>query len=78
MALFARYLKDALQKSGLGEMPSLECVQTACANGASTGFLSKVLGLMVDCADIGVKNLHKMAPDNDVGIYTETNGHETI
>lgn len=78
MALYALYLKDLLKASQLEGQLSLGVVQTAYANGSSTDFISKELGINVDCVDTGVKNLHKQATRYDLGIYFEANGHGTI
>jgi len=78
MALYALYLKEAIKKSGLESKLTIGVVQTAYANGAATDYITRVLGLKVDCVDTGVKNLHKQALNYDVGIYFEANGHGTI
>lgn len=78
MALYAFYLKDILRASELDKQLSLGVVQTAYANGSSTDYITKELGIAVDCVDTGVKNLHKKALDYDFGIYFEANGHGTI
>lgn len=53
-------------------------VQTAYANGNSTQYLSKTLGIRVTCTSTGVKFLHKQAQAYDIGIYFEANGHGTV
>lgn len=78
LALFAFYLKDELKNSELDQDLSLGVVQTPYANGSSTDYLRKELGLTVDFTDTGVKNLHKQAMEYDLGIYFEANGHGTI
>ncbi|KAF3449492.1 hypothetical protein FNV43_RR10220 [Rhamnella rubrinervis] len=52
-------------------------VQTAYANGASTGFL-KQQGLEVVFTPTGVKYLHEKSAQYDIGIYFEANDHGTI
>ena len=52
-------------------------VQTAYANGASTAYVTNVLGVDVACANTGVKFLHPAAEKFDVGVYFEANGHGT-
>jgi phosphoacetylglucosamine mutase len=47
------------------------------ANGGSTQHLVK-LGIPTACAKTGVKHLHHLAQDYDVGVYFEANGHGTI
>ncbi|KAL5197175.1 hypothetical protein ABZP36_000687 [Zizania latifolia] len=49
----------------------------AYANGASTDFLEN-LGLEVVFTPTGVKYLHKIALEYDIGIYFEANGHGTV
>lgn len=78
MALFALFLSDMLKAYQLEGQLSLGCVQTAYANGSSTDYLSKVLGIEADFTDTGVKNLHKQASKYDFGVYFEANGHGTI
>ncbi len=53
-------------------------VQTAYANGASTKYVEKSLGLPVVCTPTGVKWLHHAATKFDVGVYFEANGHGTV
>lgn len=53
-------------------------VQTAYANGASTKYVEKTLGLPVVCTKTGVKHLHHAATKFDVGVYFEANGHGTV
>lgn len=52
-------------------------VQTAYANGASTAYITNVLGVECTCANTGVKFLHPEAEKFDVGVYFEANGHGT-
>lgn len=78
MSLYAVYLKDLLEESGLRSKLTLGVVQTAYANGSSTEYLSKTLGTGVEFVDTGVKNLHKKTSEFDLGIYFEANGHGTI
>lgn len=69
-----------------GEVPGLPAlrvgvVQTAYANGASTGYLQNVLGdpKAVVIAKTGVKYVHHAAEEHfDVGVYFEANGHGTV
>lgn len=53
-------------------------VQTAYANGASTKYIEKTLGLPVVCTPTGVKWLHHAATKFDIGVYFEANGHGTV
>jgi len=74
--LIAGYIKELLKESGLDLAMGL--VQTAYANGASTSYISEKLGVPVACAKTGVKHLHHMALDFDIGVYFEANGHGTV
>lgn len=56
----------------------LGLVQTAYANGASTAYINEKLGVPVACAKTGVKHLHHMALQFDIGVYFEANGHGTV
>ena len=53
-------------------------MQTAYANGSSTGYMRDELGMTVLLAKTGVKHLHHLAESFDIGIYFEANGHGTI
>jgi len=75
-ALFCLFIKDCLDLAGVDV--KLGIVQTAYANGSSTNYLSEKLGVAVHCARTGVKHLHHMAQDFDIGVYFEANGHGTI
>eukprot|EP00041_Stephanoeca_diplocostata_P012748 m.214191 g.214191 ORF g.214191 m.214191 type:complete len:550 (+) comp19071_c0_seq3:126-1775(+) len=74
--LFAVFLQEKLQHAELTHL-KLGVVQTAYANGASTRCLGD-LGIPVGCAKTGVKHLHHMALEYDVGVYFEANGHGTV
>ena len=73
--LCAIYLNEKLAAAGLNL--NLGIVQTAYANGGSTAYLQN-LGIPVSCAKTGVKNLHHLALDYDIGVYFEANGHGTV
>ena len=73
-SLIALYIKKRL---GDDTKLNVGVVQTAYANGASTKFLEE-FGIQVDCAKTGVKNLHHLALNFDIGIYFEANGHGTV
>jgi len=73
-SLIALYIKKRL---GEDTKLNVGVVQTAYANGASTKFLEE-FGIQVDCAKTGVKNLHHLALNFDIGIYFEANGHGTV
>ena len=76
-ALLAVLLVQELRAAGLEESLSLGVVQTAYANGASTAFL-RSRGVTVAMAKTGVKYLHHVALEFDVGVYFEANGHGTV
>jgi len=74
--LLASYLKELVQNAQLSL--NLGIVQTAYANGSSTNFIEKVLGLNAACVPTGVKYLHHKAEEYDIGVYFEANGHGTV
>ncbi|SCU80991.1 LADA_0B10616g1_1 [Lachancea dasiensis] len=76
--LFAKFFQELLQTAGLRDELQLGTVQTAYANGSSTHYLEKMLGVPVTCTPTGVKHLHHEAVKFDIGIYFEANGHGTI
>ncbi|CAI7851054.1 unnamed protein product [Closterium sp. NIES-54] len=57
---------------------SLGVVQTAYANGASTAYVAWQLGCAPAVARTGVKHVHAVAEQWDVGVYFEANGHGTV
>jgi phosphoacetylglucosamine mutase len=76
--LAASFIGDLVRKSGLDEHINIAVVQTAYANGASTKYVEQVLKLKVECTPTGVKHLHHVAAQYDVGVYFEANGHGTV
>ena len=74
--LIAGHFKRLLTEAGVGL--NLGLVQTAYANGASTKYINGTLAVPVSCAKTGVKHLHHMALDYDIGVYFEANGHGTV
>ena len=68
----SRLLKDADVSASVG------IVQTAYANGASTRYMREVLKVEPLCTATGVKHLHHVAAEYDVGLYFEANGHGTV
>lgn len=74
--LIAGYIQKLLKESGL--KLALGLVQTAYANGSSTDYINKTLGVQVACAATGVKHLHHKALEFDIGVYFEANGHGTV
>lgn len=74
--LVAGYLQKLIKDSGL--KLNLGLVQTAYANGSSTEYINKTLGVEVACVPTGVKFLHHRALEFDVGVYFEANGHGTV
>jgi phosphoacetylglucosamine mutase len=57
-ALYSKFILDQIKEAGLDEL-RVGVVQTAYANGASTQYLAKKLGIKVACTNTGVKFLHK-------------------
>ncbi|CAR22277.1 Phosphoacetylglucosamine mutase [Lachancea thermotolerans] len=76
--LFAKFFQDILSSANLQERLSLGVVQTAYANGSSTHYIERVLGIPVTCTPTGVKHLHHEAINYDIGVYFEANGHGTV
>ncbi|BGP26825.1 phosphoacetylglucosamine mutase [Rhodotorula toruloides] len=74
--LAAGFIMDLVKDAGLGVKVGV--VQTAYANGASTKYLTDVLGVPVTCVPTGVKHLHHAAESYDIGVYFEANGHGTV
>ncbi|GAA5903540.1 hypothetical protein JCM8208_003619 [Rhodotorula glutinis] len=76
--LVAGFIMDLVKDAGLDDKVKVGVVQTAYANGASTKYLTGVLGVPVTCVPTGVKHLHHAAESYDVGVYFEANGHGTV
>lgn len=76
--LAALFISDLARSASLSEKLKVGVVQTAYANGASTGYITKDLKLPVVCTPTGVKHLHHAATKFDVGVYFEANGHGTV
>ncbi|KAG0649672.1 N-acetylglucosamine-phosphate mutase [Hyphodiscus hymeniophilus] len=76
--LAASFIGDLAREAGLAQELKIGVVQTAYANGASTKYVEKTLGLPVVCTPTGVKWLHHAATKFDVGVYFEANGHGTV
>jgi len=62
----------------LKDLLRIGVVQTAYANGASTSYIRQHLKLPVTCTPTGVKHLHHVAQQFDIGVYFEANGHGTV
>jgi phosphoacetylglucosamine mutase len=77
IALYTLFIRDLLTKAGLDSL-TLGIVQTAYANGASTLFMQRSLGIDVQFTNTGVKHLHHRAIHYDIGVYFESNGHGTV
>ena len=75
--LIVGYLKEKLDKTGVTLERGLGIVQTAYANGNSTSYAVKTLGVPVACTKTGVKHVHRKAEEFDIGVYFEANGHGT-
>jgi phosphoacetylglucosamine mutase len=76
--LAASFIGDLAREARLSDELKIGVVQTAYANGASTKYVEKTLGLPVVCTSTGVKWLHHAATKFDVGVYFEANGHGTV
>ncbi|ETE71485.1 Phosphoacetylglucosamine mutase, partial [Ophiophagus hannah] len=74
--LISTFLQELLIKAG--QTLSFAVIQTAYANGSSTGYLEQTMKVPVHCAKTGVKHLHHKAQEFDIGIYFEANGHGTV
>ncbi len=77
-SLVTLFLQDVVKVAGMGSELKVGVVQTAYANGASTHFISGTLGVEVACVPTGVKHLHHVAEEFDIGVYFEANGHGTV
>ncbi|KAL7267841.1 Phosphoacetylglucosamine Mutase [Rhizina undulata] len=75
--LAASFIGDLAKAAGLGSL-KIGVVQTAYANGSSTAYITKTLGLPIICTPTGVKHLHHAAMKFDCGVYFEANGHGTV
>ncbi|GAA6058671.1 hypothetical protein JCM10212_004082 [Sporobolomyces blumeae] len=75
--LAAGFIMDLVKDAGL-EGVEVGVVQTAYANGASTNYLTDVLGVPVTCVPTGVKHLHHASMSYPIGVYFEANGHGTV
>lgn len=76
MALAALWVRKQLDDLGL-EGVTMGVVKTAYANGASNVYM-KEHSIPVVLAKTGVKHLHPLAEQFDVGMYFEANGHGTV
>ncbi|XP_030577689.1 phosphoacetylglucosamine mutase [Archocentrus centrarchus] len=74
--LISTFLKELLTQAGLDL--KIAVVQTAYANGSSTHYLENTMKVIVRCTKTGVKHLHHVAQEFDVGVYFEANGHGTV
>ncbi|KAK3382851.1 hypothetical protein B0T24DRAFT_515631 [Lasiosphaeria ovina] len=77
-SLAALFFGSLVEGAGLKDELRIGVVQTAYANGASTAYISQHLKLPVICTPTGVKHLHHVAQNFDIGIYFEANGHGTV
>ncbi|KAJ1666826.1 hypothetical protein IW140_002519 [Coemansia sp. RSA 1813] len=75
--LAATYLRDLVAAAGI-EGLEVGVVQTAYANGSSTGYIKDTLRLPTVFAKTGVKHLHHEAEKMHIGVYFEANGHGTV
>ncbi|KAK0657385.1 N-acetylglucosamine-phosphate mutase-like protein [Cercophora newfieldiana] len=77
-SLAASFITELVDRAGLRKVLNIGVVQTAYANGGSTRFITGRLNLPVICTPTGVKHLHHVAQQFDIGIYFEANGHGTV
>uniref|UniRef100_A0A0K0FAF5 Phosphoacetylglucosamine mutase n=1 Tax=Strongyloides venezuelensis TaxID=75913 RepID=A0A0K0FAF5_STRVS len=77
-ALFVKFIKTHLSKSGLENELTIGVVQTAYANGSSMVYLKNTANIESKIVKTGVKHLHHEAKKYDIGIYFEANGHGTV
>ncbi|CEF70380.1 Alpha-D-phosphohexomutase, C-terminal domain and Alpha-D-phosphohexomutase, alpha/beta/alpha domain I and Alpha-D-phosphohexomutase, alpha/beta/alpha domain II and Alpha-D-phosphohexomutase, alpha/beta/alpha I/II/III domain-containing protein [Strongyloides ratti] len=77
-ALFVKFIKTHLSKSGLEDNLTIGVVQTAYANGASMMYFKNTANIVPRIVKTGVKYLHHEAKKFDIGIYFEANGHGTV
>ncbi|CCW65399.1 unnamed protein product [Phytomonas sp. EM1] len=75
--LYALLLREWLGSDVL-ELLDVGIVQTGYSNGAATRFIEEELKMKTFVTATGVKNLHPVAHELDIGIYFETNGHGTV
>lgn len=71
------YIKDLMQKVGIDDKVSSVLVQTAYCNQRVTKFL-KEKGIENKFCRNGVKNVHPIVANYDVGANDEPNGHGTV
>uniref|UniRef100_A0A3B3ZL75 Phosphoacetylglucosamine mutase n=2 Tax=Periophthalmus magnuspinnatus TaxID=409849 RepID=A0A3B3ZL75_9GOBI len=74
--LISTFIKELLTQAGLNV--NMAVVQTAYANGSSTRYLEETMKVTVKCTKTGVKHLHHVAQEFDIGVYFEANGHGTV
>ncbi len=77
-AMLCVFLQRLLAATGLAQSLRLGVVQTAYANSASTRFIEALGGVECAVACTGVKHLHHVALQFDIGVYFEANGHGTV
>jgi phosphoacetylglucosamine mutase len=77
-SLAAWFISELIENAGLRDTLSIGVVQTAYANGGSTNFITRHLKIPVICTATGVKHLHHVAQQFDIGVYFEANGHGTV
>lgn len=75
--LFGKWIDSKLKILELENRLTMIIVQTAYANGASFSYIDS-MGIKKALAKTGVKNLHHIAKEYDIGIYFEANGHGTV
>merc|ERR1719320_239914 len=76
LCLFTTVFLQLIKETGLP--CNFGVCQTAYANGASTDYLIKKLGVSPVCCKTGVKHLIAKAREFDLSIFFEANGHGTV
>ena len=75
--LIVRYICDKIEN--IETKADMCVVHTPYANGAFISYLKNTFPFVhVQCAETGVKNLHKTAKQFDIGLYFESNGHGSV
>lgn len=75
--LIVKYICD--QFDNIQKMANICVVHTPYANGAFTSYIKNVFPFVhVQCAETGVKYLHRTAKQYDIGLYFESNGHGSV
>lgn len=75
--LIVKYLCN--QFEDLGKIFNICVVHTPYANGAFISYIRDMFPFVhIQCAETGVKYLHRTAKQYDIGLYFESNGHGSV